>query len=92
MKTFILLVALVAAVVALPHGREPEFAMVSDDKGNLRLENIHADAEPENFFDAVTDTTYWLYTQQNRNEPQQLETTNYDSFLDSNFNPANPTR
>lgn len=40
-------------------------------------------------FDATRDVSFVLYTQNNRNDGQNLSTTNLNS---SNFNPSNPTR
>lgn len=94
MKTFLLLVAVIATatVYAVPHGRDPEYAMVPDTDGTFKLINIHEDAEPENFFDASSDVNFLLFTRSNPLEPQILGLGDRDSILDSNFNPDHPTR
>lgn len=91
MKTLLLLVAVAVAVVhSLPH---PEYEMVADDLGNLKLVNINEEAvEPESFFNAVTDTRYLLFTRGNRDTAQLIVVGTEQSLQQSNFNPSHPTR
>lgn len=90
MKTVFLLAALVAAVAVNGHPH-PEFAVVQDDAGHLILENFNEEAVPENFFDPLADTRYFLFTRQNR-AGHQMSVGNPDSITSSGFVAGNPTR
>lgn len=88
MRSLIVLLLVVAVARALPH---PEYAVIPNDAGNLKLVDLHQE-EPESFFDAISDTRFLLYTQNNPDTPQLLELGNTDSIEASYFDPANPTR
>lgn len=90
MKLFLLLSALVAvAVQGHPH---PEYIVVQDGAGVMRLENVNQEAVPESFFDPANDIRYFLFTRENPSDPQELFIGNQDSFTLSNFNEQRPTR
>lgn len=90
MKTVIILAALaVVAVHAHPH---PEYILTQDDAGRMKLENTNQQDVAENFFDAVADTRFWLFTGRTLAEPEELLMGNEESFTNSNFNPNHPTR
>ena len=93
MKTFLVaLILAVAAVTALPYGDDPDYALVPVGAGNFKLVNIHQDPEPDNFFNAVTDTIFVLFTRSNPTSGQIIELGNPQSLVNSNFNPNHPVR
>lgn len=62
MKTIFLLWALFATINCLPFNTDPEYAMVSDIDGTLKLINVDEDPDPEISFDPQTDVKFRLYT------------------------------
>lgn len=93
MKTFLfVLLAGVALVSAMPYGNDPEYAMVPDGEGNMKLVNINEDPEPESFFDAVADTVFLLFTRDNPTEAQRIDVGSDDLLRASNFRAEFPTR
>lgn len=94
MKVFLLAILAVASVTAMPYSHDPEFAMIPDGYGNMKLVNINADPAPESFFDPVADTVFFLFTRNANGQTvsEFLRLNDVDSVTNSQFNPNNPTR
>ncbi|XP_001842705.2 phospholipase A1 member A [Culex quinquefasciatus] len=92
--TFLGLLAVVAAV-PIDH---INWQLVPNSEGRLHLVNVNpydlpqTYDDPEFHFQPETDLLFRLFTRNNPGEPQFLEINDPASILNSNFNPAHPTR
>ncbi|XP_021707252.1 pancreatic triacylglycerol lipase [Aedes aegypti] len=91
-------VLLLSLLVSLSRGSPARWNLVSDDAGNIHMVDISSGTglayfdEFEPLFDPETDVIFRLFTRFNPDNPQIIQWDDPESLIDSNFNPAHPTR
>ncbi|XP_065073470.1 pancreatic triacylglycerol lipase-like [Ochlerotatus camptorhynchus] len=85
-------------LVTIASCNPPRWNLVPDDAGNLHMIDVSPVDQPhdldvvEPLFDPETDVIFRLFTRSNPQSPQIIQWDNPESLLNSNFNPAHPTR